>query len=33
MGLYQGTQVDHPRTLYWDNHRVGTSYRAVDPSR
>jgi hypothetical protein len=33
MGLYQGTAVDHQRTLYWDNHRVGRSYAEVDPSR
>jgi hypothetical protein len=33
MGIYQGTQVNQTRTLYWDNHRVGTSYAAVDPSR
>ena len=33
MGLYQGTEVDQTRTVYWDNHRVGTSYTAVDPSR
>jgi hypothetical protein len=33
MGVYQGTAVDHTRTLYWDNHRVGTSYAAVDPAR
>ena len=31
-GLYQGSKVDHTRTLYIDNHRVGTSYAAVDPS-
>jgi len=33
IGLYQGTGVDHTRTLYIDNHRVGSSYAAVDPSR
>jgi hypothetical protein len=33
MGLYQGTAVNHTRTMYVDNHRVGTSYAAVDPSR
>jgi hypothetical protein len=33
MGVYEGTGVDHTRTLYWDNHRVGTSYAAVDPGR
>jgi hypothetical protein len=32
-GIYEGTQVNHTRTLYLDNHRVGTSYAAVDPSR
>ena len=33
IGLYEGTQVNHTRTTYFDNHRVGTSYAAVDPSR
>jgi len=33
MGIYEGTAVDHTRTLYVDNHRVGTSFTAVDPSR
>ncbi len=33
IGLYQGVGVEHTRTLYVDNHRVGTSYAAVDPSR
>ncbi len=33
IGLYQGTAVNHTRTMYVDNHRVGTSYAAVDPSR
>lgn len=32
MGMYQGTAVDHTRTLYWDNHRIGSSYEAVDPA-
>jgi hypothetical protein len=32
-GLYQGGGVNHQRTLYIDNDRVGTSYAAVDPSR
>ncbi len=31
-GLYEGTAVDHTRTLYWDNDRVGTSYAEVDPA-
>ena len=31
-GLYEGDQVDHTRTLFWDNHRMGTSYAVVDPS-
>jgi hypothetical protein len=33
IGIYEGTAVNHTRTLYVDNHRVGTSYAAVDPSR
>ena len=33
MGFYEGVGVDQTRTLYVDNHRVGTSYAAVDPSR
>lgn len=33
MGIYQGVGVDHRRTLYWDNHRIGRSYAEVDPSR
>lgn len=33
IGLYQGTAVNQTRTMYVDNHRVGTSYAAVDPSR
>jgi hypothetical protein len=32
-GIYQGTAVNHTRTMYVDNHRVGTSYAAVDPAR
>jgi hypothetical protein len=33
MGVYEGVDVSQTRTLYIDNHRVGTSYEAVDPSR
>jgi len=33
IGLYQGSGVDHTRTLYIDNHRVGTTYAAVDPAQ
>ncbi len=32
IGLYQGSEVDHERVLYWDNHRIGKSYADVDPS-
>jgi hypothetical protein len=32
MGLYQGSGVDHTRTLYWDNHRIGRSYEEVNPA-
>lgn len=32
MGLYQGTDIDHERTLYWDNHRIGGSFEAVNPA-
>ncbi len=32
IGIYQGREVDHDRVLYWDNHRIGRSYAAVDPS-
>ena len=32
-GQYQTTEVDHARTTYVDNVRIGTSYLAVDPSR
>ena len=32
MGIYQGTAVDHDRTLYWDNHRIGSSYAEVNPA-
>jgi hypothetical protein len=33
VGIYEGPGVDHERTLYWDNHRIGRSYEAVDPDR
>jgi hypothetical protein len=33
IGQYQTTSIDHPRTTYIDNVRIGTSYAAVDPSR
>jgi hypothetical protein len=33
IGLYQATSIEHPRTAYYDNVRIGSSYRAVDPSR
>jgi hypothetical protein len=33
VGLYQTNSIEHPRTAYYDNVRIGTSYRAVDPSR
>ena len=33
IGVYEGVAVNRTRTLYIDNHRVGTSYAAVDPSR
>ena len=32
-GLYQGAMIDHARTLYWDNQRIGRSYGDVDPAR
>lgn len=32
MGLYEGTEIDHERTLYWDNHRIGNSCAAVNPA-
>ncbi len=32
VGAYQTTTIDHPRTTYVDNVRIGTSYDAVDPS-
>jgi len=32
IGIYQGTAVDHTRTLHWDNHRIGRSFEAVDPT-
>ncbi len=32
IGLYQGSEIDHERILYWDNHRIGRSYADVDPS-
>jgi hypothetical protein len=33
VGLYQTTDIDHHRTLYVDNVRIGTGYQAVDPAR
>lgn len=33
VGMYQTTAIDHRRTLYVDNVRIGTGYRAVDPAR
>lgn len=33
VGPYSGTAVDHTRTLWIDNVKIGTSYEAVDPSR
>jgi hypothetical protein len=33
IGIYEGAAVDHRRSLYVDNHRIGTSYAAVDPSQ
>jgi hypothetical protein len=32
VGQYQATSIDHDRTTYVDNVRIGTSYAAVDPS-
>ena len=32
-GLPGGTSIRHTRTMYVDNVRIGTTYRAVDPSR
>ncbi len=32
IGIYQGTGVDHQRTLFWDDHRIGRQYGAVDPA-
>ena len=32
VGVYQGTGVDHTRTLYWDNHRIAGSCAEVDPA-
>jgi len=33
VGQYQTTNINHQRTTYFDNVRIGTSYAAVDPSR
>lgn len=33
VGQYQTTAIDHERTTYVDNVRIGTSYEAVDPTR
>ncbi|MDP9377100.1 MAG: polysaccharide lyase [Actinomycetota bacterium] len=33
IGIYQGGGVDHARSLYYDNHRIGKSYAEVDPAR
>jgi hypothetical protein len=33
VGQYQTTAIDHERTTYVDNVRIGTSYEAVDPAR
>jgi hypothetical protein len=33
IGFYEGGKVNHKRTLYVDNYRIGTSYAAVDPSQ
>ncbi len=33
VGLYQTTALDHRRTVYVDNVRIGTSYDVVDPAR
>ena len=33
IGLYEGTGVNQTRTIYIDNHRVGTSYASVNPAR
>ncbi len=32
MGIYQGTAVDHQRTIFWDNHRIGESFEEVNPA-
>lgn len=32
MGIYQGTAIDHSRTIFWDNHRIGGSYAEVNPA-
>jgi hypothetical protein len=32
VGIYEGTGVDHERTLYWDDLRIGKSYESVDPT-
>lgn len=29
IGLYEGTAVDHTRTIYWDNHRIGRTRAEV----
>ena len=33
VGMYQTTAIDHPRTVYVDNVRIGTGYAAVNPAR
>jgi hypothetical protein len=33
LGLYQETNINHTRTAWYSNCRIGTSYSAVDPTR
>ncbi len=33
IGQYQTTAINHVRTTYFDNVRIGSSYAAVDPAR
>ncbi len=33
VGIYEGPGVDHERTLYWDDHRIGRSHQAVAADR
>lgn len=32
IGLHEGPGIDHPRTVSWDNQRLGASFADVDPT-